>query len=563
MARIHCQCGARLNLPAFAAGRLAKCDACGRLLCAVAGDGARASDDFNCAVAIEAGPENVGRQYFLGGDAEITIGKDARRQICLPGAKVSRLHCQLVRTGAGWRAEDQGSTNGLFVNGERAEARDLRHGDRLTLGEYRLVFLVGDVPSAEPGQRAVAGGAYADFQPQPAASPALPGTRAGAQPSLGERVCPSCQEQLAAGATICVRCGIHAGSGRPVLTARGVDEDMLQARSEKAIRPLSWLIPFGIYPIYSEARGKSKPYATWAIVALTCLVSTWFWVHELSGSTTMRSMKNLMLWSGQVEPDADHIIYFYNATAYGDVDAFVRKRDELAGTVPEDELDVAAHKALTGEQQSVGQYRHSQLITHALLHGGIFHLAGNLLFLLVFGSRVNAAIGNIATAILYPVLAVVAGLAHAASSAGQMPVPMLGASGAIMGMAGMYLVLFPLHKVHIVIWMRWGLIAGFRLSRKFFALRGVIVVMFYIAFDIVYTAMGLESGTAHWAHLGGFICGIVLAVVLLAARMVYSGGDLLSMVLGKYAWPLIGSPSERAQSRAPLDQTMMMPPDQR
>ena len=93
MARIHCQCGARLNLPASAVGRLSKCDACDGLLCAVTGDGARASDDFNCAVAIEAGPENVGRQYFLGGDAVITIGKDAQRQICLPGSKVSRLHC--------------------------------------------------------------------------------------------------------------------------------------------------------------------------------------------------------------------------------------------------------------------------------------------------------------------------------------------------------------------------------------------------------------------------------------------------------------------------------------
>ena len=122
--------------------------------------------------------------------------------------------------------------------------------------------------------------------------------------------------------------------------------------------------------------------------------------------------------------------------------------------------------------------------------------------------------------------------------------PMVGASGAIMGLAGMYFVLFPVHKVHMAAWARWGLAFGFRLSLKMWAVRGFWVVLFYIAFDVVATAVGTESSTAHWAHLGGFIVGAVIALILLLARLLNArGGDIMSVILGRYAWALIGRPN--------------------
>jgi membrane associated rhomboid family serine protease len=217
----------------------------------------------------------------------------------------------------------------------------------------------------------------------------------------------------------------------------------------------------------------------------------------------------------------------------------------------DEEIILAAHNALPAEQQCVGHYRPSQLITHAFLHGGLLHLAGNLLFLLVLGSRVNALVGNVATVVLYPLLGAVAGLAHMRSVADGPLQPMVGASGAIMGLAGMYLVLLPIHKVHMAAWMRWGLIGGFRLHSTVFAVRGFWVVLFYIAFDVVFTVLAIKDTTAHWAHLGGFIAGAALALLLLVARVVNCrGGDIVSAILGPRAWLFISRPN-RSSIRLP------------
>lgn len=121
---------------------------------------------------------------------------------------------------------------------------------------------------------------------------------------------------------------------------------------------------------------------------------------------------------------------------------------------------------------------------------------------------------------------------------------MLGASGVVMGLAGMYLILFPAHHVHVATWWRWGLVGGFQLNLRLFPVRGFWIVLFYIAFDVLYTVLQIDDDVAHWAHLGGFIAGVVVALGLLLARLVNArGGDLLSVILGPAAWGLIGRPN--------------------
>lgn len=342
-------------------------------------------------------------------------------------------------------------------------------------------------------------------QPYVLTEPA-PESKQAPVPSRPSAACPSCGRPLPPNTKICVNCGVNVATGRSIVTSRGLDEGLVYSNAEQVLRGISWIVPTGILPVASEAMGSRRPYATWAIAVLTVFVSVWFW---FSTDAQMGSRKKLMLWAGNESPSA--------------------------------ELILEAHNALPPGQQVVGRFRWYQLGTHALLHGDIFHLAGNLLFLLIFGSRVTALIGNIATVVLYPILAVLAALAHMVSAASGEPEPMIGASGAIMGLAGMYFVLFPVNRMHMAAWFRWWFF--FRLGM--WAMRGFWAVLIYIAFDILYVAIGAETGVAHWAHLGGFIAGGVLALILLLCRLLNAGrGDLISVVLGRHAWKLIGRPSE-------------------
>ncbi len=576
-------------------GKAGPCPACGRVLRLVARDFVPGTDNFAFALLIEKGPEGVGEQLFLGGEAPIEIGKLAGREIVLNDVSVSRRHCRLVRAPAGWRIEDQGSKNGIRVNEARVADHELRDGDVVRLGHFTLRYVDTGLDIADTAIRTKEAApdddlyALAAMEEAPPAAPVEPMPAATAAGLIHDPAgafgpdgpeCPCCGKRLSTGAKICVECGVDLQTGRAVLTAHDADLDRIYDVTEGVVRVISWVIPLGLYPVASEAFGTRRPYVTWALAVVTVIISAWFLGIQYADSSRLRLAKNLMLWCGNAPPTAERLYVGYQDTSYGDSDAFEKRLEDLTDRLKEErekasraaaqdaapagrrpnrppelskadmeKLILEAHNALSPEQQCTGQYRWSQLITYAFLHGGILHLAGNLLFLLVLGSRVNALIGNIGTTVAYPLLAVIAGLAHAASVADSQPQPMVGASGAIMGLAGMYLVLLPLHNVHMVAWLRWGLIRGFRLSFTIFTVRGFWVVFFYIAFDVAFTALGIRDQTAHWAHLGGFIAGVALGLVLLLTRLVNCrGGDILSAMLGRRAWALIGRPNRPMRS---------------
>jgi membrane associated rhomboid family serine protease len=411
-------------------------------------------------------------------------------------------------------------------------------------------------------------GVYA-LADEPASAPPTTTSSPYEQPAFGAtdqlelgQACPSCMRRLAPGAKICVECGIYVPSGRPVVTSRFVDTDELAIKTEEIIKPISWLVALGIYPVYSEASGRSKPYATWAISVLTIVVSIWFWTMEWPNSTSMRWAKNLMLWPTDARVRVDDIVNAYSGPmgeSYGDVDALVAALKSEEALDEDEEYDdatiLSVYHSLTPNERVFGEFHWSQLVTHTLLHADIMHLAGNLLFFLVLGSRVNAAVGNLRMALLYPLLGILAAWFYLAMTPpGGSPVPMLGASGAIMGAAGAYLLLFPLQKVFMAAWMRWGLIGGFRLALKVFSVRGLLVVGAYIALDILYLNLSDNTGVAHWAHLGGFLSGMGAALVLLIARQVWTGCDLVSLALGRWAWCLFGTPADRQPKLDPAPQ---------
>lgn len=343
------------------------------------------------------------------------------------------------------------------------------------------------------------------------------------------KTCPSCGKKWPKSAKICVACGIDLKTGRAIEIRDDDHLDRVYMTTETIVATLSWAIPFGIFPVTSEAFGLRKPWVIRAIAAMTTIVSVWYFMAVIYEDDPRYEHLMLMQWSGQavdMEARAQQ----------------VRDAGKSAGA-SEAEVAEAIVEIQAGPQP---QPRWYQPFTCALLHGGIDHLVGNLLFLIVLGTRVNMLIGNTLTLIAYPLLALISGLIHAASMAGQPLTPSLGASGAIMGLAGMYFVLLPITKVHMVAWLRWGLIRGFHLSMNIFPIRGLWVLAAYIALDVFFLYLSADDQVAHWAHIGGFLGGVALALVLLLTRLVDArGGDLLSVTLGRFAWKLIGPPSAK------------------
>ena len=123
-----------------------------------------------------------------------------------------------------------------------------------------------------------------------------------------------------------------------------------------------------------------------------------------------------------------------------------------------------------------------------------------------------------------------------------------------MGLSGMYLVLMPIHRIHMAGWLRPAL--GLRMMLilwfKIWPMRGFWVVLFYIAFDVLAVLRNSQSGVAHWAHLGGFMTGMAIGLLLLFTKLVNCrGGDIVSALLGKHAWGLVGKPN--LTRKAPLE----------
>lgn len=151
------------------------------------------------------------------------------------------------------------------------------------------------------------------------------------------------------------------------------------------------------------------------------------------------------------------------------------------------------------------------LLTSMFLHGGWMHLAGNMLFLWIFGDNVEDEMGHGRYLAFYLACGVAAGLGQVLTEP-QSWIPMVGASGAIAGVMGGYLLLFPRAKVDIL----FIFIIFFRI----FVIPAWIVLMVWFAMQFI-GGIGAAPGTggvAYWAHAGGFAAGILLTLPLWLKR---------------------------------------------
>ncbi len=137
------------------------------------------------------------------------------------------------------------------------------------------------------------------------------------------------------------------------------------------------------------------------------------------------------------------------------------------------------------------------------LHAGFMHIAGNMLFLWIYGDNLEDILGHVPFLAFYLVCGALAALAHIIADSAS-PVPTVGASGAIAGVMGGYLLLFPKARIDFLL----ILVVFFRV----FTLSAWMILGFWFAIQLVQGTIMDQSGggVAYWAHAGGFIAGLIL-----------------------------------------------------
>ena len=149
----------------------------------------------------------------------------------------------------------------------------------------------------------------------------------------------------------------------------------------------------------------------------------------------------------------------------------------------------------------------STLFTSMFLHGGWGHLFSNMLFLWVFGDNVEHRVGHGRFFVFYLATGVAAALAHIYFNENSL-IPTVGASGAISGVLGGYLVMFPRNRVYVLTW------GGVMAVPAIFMLGLWILIQFVNGFGTVAATTEDAGGVAYLAHIGGFIAGMVLAPLM-------------------------------------------------
>jgi len=167
--------------------------------------------------------------------------------------------------------------------------------------------------------------------------------------------------------------------------------------------------------------------------------------------------------------------------------------------------------ALGGQRYTVEQ-AFFPLFTCMFLHGGFLHILGNMWFLWIFGGNVEDRLGSLPYLFFYLVAGIGSGVSQTLFSWGS-HIPSIGASGAISGVLGAYVVFFPSSRILtlvplLIIWFTWRIPAVIFIGLWFVAqfLSGV-------------SSLGSQSmgGVAWWAHVGGFLIGVVVALIVRAA----------------------------------------------
>jgi membrane associated rhomboid family serine protease len=169
---------------------------------------------------------------------------------------------------------------------------------------------------------------------------------------------------------------------------------------------------------------------------------------------------------------------------------------------PQQMVEFTRHYAAIPEQISQGKQLYA-IFTSMFLHGGVLHLLGNMLYLWIFGDNIEHICGHGRFLAFYLLCGLFAFFSHYITMPGS-DVPMVGASGAISGVLGAYAIRFPRARVHVFIWFFFFLYTVVKIPALY-----VLGIWFVMQIFSGLAAAGGQSGVAFFAHIGGFIAGLI------------------------------------------------------
>jgi membrane associated rhomboid family serine protease len=271
-------------------------------------------------------------------------------------------------------------------------------------------------------------------------------------------------------------------ANRSVLHRGAFSEKMNAGGSPRPDFPTTCSRDFMI-PLRDNIPSRTTPVINYAIIAV-CSVTFLLQVGQKDGGQTMAQQYG-MVPARLTDPDAEPVMEVQVPVRTGRGITVENVRIEIA--------PAAVPPWMT-------------LITCMFLHGGWMHFLGNMWFLYIFGDNVEDRLGHFGYLLTYLGTGVLASLAHYAASPGS-PVPTIGASGAIAGVMGAYALLYPHARVLAVL--------PIFVFLQFFVLPAFVFLGIWF---LIQTFSGLaspvESNVAWWAHIGGFVAGAIVALVV-------------------------------------------------
>jgi membrane associated rhomboid family serine protease len=231
-----------------------------------------------------------------------------------------------------------------------------------------------------------------------------------------------------------------------------------------------------VIPIFDNVHGRRFPYVNLAIIAINFVV--FFYEVALSHTHITAQITEL-----------DRFIFRWGEVPACLFDALGRNQD----------LSLQATRLCADQPHPV-----FTIFSGMFIHGGWLHILGNMLFLFIFGDNVEDAMGHVRYAIFYLLMGVLAALTYSAVSIDSLETA-IGASGAIAGVMGAYIVLYPRATVTAIIFF-------FPFPLPAFVLIGFwFLVQVFSGFSTLgVNAVGAGGGVAYFAHIGGFIAGALL-----------------------------------------------------